>query len=198
MARTWTDAIAFRGIPLSTTAPTNGQIYSYNSSTNQWEPNAVAWTGTVTTLSIATANGVSGSVATATTTPVVTLTLWAITPSSIMTGTIVNKVLVSAQASSPVTVSATTDVNKYFTNEWATGAITFNLPTAAANLIYTFVVQDTDGITITANTGDTIRFGSTVTATAGSIGSTTIGSTITLVAINATEWLATALIWTWA
>ena len=39
--------------------------------------------GTVTTMSIVTANGVSGSVATATTTPAVTLTLGAITPSSV-------------------------------------------------------------------------------------------------------------------
>lgn len=45
--------------------------------------------GTVTTMSIVTANGVSGSVATATTTPAVTLTLGAITPSSVAaTGTI--------------------------------------------------------------------------------------------------------------
>jgi hypothetical protein len=40
--------------------------------------------GTVTTLSIVTANGVSGSVANATTTPAVTLALGAITPSSIV------------------------------------------------------------------------------------------------------------------
>lgn len=39
--------------------------------------------GTVTTLSIATANGVSGTVANATTTPAVTLSLGAITPSSV-------------------------------------------------------------------------------------------------------------------
>lgn len=42
--------------------------------------------GTVTTVSVATANGVSGTVATATTTPVITLTLGDITPSSISIG----------------------------------------------------------------------------------------------------------------
>ncbi len=41
--------------------------------------------GTVTSVSVATANGVSGSVATATTTPAITLTLGAITPSSVST-----------------------------------------------------------------------------------------------------------------
>ncbi len=39
--------------------------------------------GTVTSMSVVTANGVSGSVATATTTPAVTLTLGAITPTSV-------------------------------------------------------------------------------------------------------------------
>lgn len=42
--------------------------------------------GTVTSVSVATANGVSGTVATDTTTPVITLTLGAITPSSISIG----------------------------------------------------------------------------------------------------------------
>ena len=41
--------------------------------------------GTVTSVSVVTANGVSGSVATATTTPAITLTLGAITPSSVST-----------------------------------------------------------------------------------------------------------------
>lgn len=44
--------------------------------------------GTVTSVSVVTANGVSGSVATATTTPAITLTLGAITPSSVNSLTI--------------------------------------------------------------------------------------------------------------
>jgi hypothetical protein len=44
---------------------------------------ATANAGTVTSVSVATANGVSGSVATATTTPAITLTLGAITPTSV-------------------------------------------------------------------------------------------------------------------
>lgn len=39
--------------------------------------------GTVTSVSVVTANGVSGSVATATTTPAITLTLGDITPSKV-------------------------------------------------------------------------------------------------------------------
>lgn len=50
--------------------------------------------GTVTSVSVTTANGVSGVVATATTTPAITLTLGAITPTS------VNKVTITAPATS--------------------------------------------------------------------------------------------------
>ncbi|MFZ2149778.1 MAG: hypothetical protein WAV15_01300 [Minisyncoccia bacterium] len=45
-------------------------------------------TGTVTSVSVVTANGVSGSVATATSTPAITLTLGAITPTSVKAGTL--------------------------------------------------------------------------------------------------------------
>jgi folate-dependent tRNA-U54 methylase TrmFO/GidA len=61
----------------------------------------------------------------------------------------------------------------------------------------TFIVQDGDGIRITAASGDTIRIAGTVTAAAGYVESTTIGNTVTLVAINATEWMATAVNGTW-
>jgi hypothetical protein len=102
---------------------------------------------------------------------------------------------VSVEATTPVSV-AVADSGTVFTNEWATEKIVFNLPTAAANLIYTFVVQDDDGIDVTANTGDTIRIAADVTSTAGTITSTTIGSVVTLVAINDTEWVATQVVWT--
>jgi hypothetical protein len=49
---------------------------------------AALTSGTVTSVSVTTANGVSGSVATSTTTPAITLTLGAITPSSITIGTL--------------------------------------------------------------------------------------------------------------
>lgn len=49
----------------------------------RWADENPVGTGTVTSVSVVTANGVSGSVATATTTPAITLTLGAITPSSV-------------------------------------------------------------------------------------------------------------------
>lgn len=111
-----------------------------------------------------------------------------------------SKVLVSAktQAVSPYSVSSTTDNRVCFTNEGATGGVTFSLPTAAANLDYTFYVQAAQTLTIDAASGDTIRFGATVTAADGSISSSTVGSAIRLRAINATEWVAVALVGTWA
>lgn len=119
------------------------------------------------------------------------------TQNATFAGYVLNKVFVSAKSSTPYTV-LTTESNAHFTNEGAAAKIVFNLPTAAANLKYTFIVQDADGIDITAATGDTIRRDTSVTATGGTITSTSIGSTITLVAINATEWIATEIVGTWA
>jgi hypothetical protein len=112
-------------------------------------------------------------------------------------GRLCNDRFVSAQAASPVAVSATDDKNKVFTNQGATGAVTFNLPSATAGLSFTFIVQDADGIVINAAAGDTIRIGTLVTAPGGSVTSTVIGSSVTLVAINTTEWVAIAALGTW-
>jgi len=56
-------------------------------------------TGTVTSVSVVTANGVSGSVATATTTPAITLTLGAITPSSVQVSGLTASEMVITDAS---------------------------------------------------------------------------------------------------
>jgi hypothetical protein len=89
------------------------------------------------------------------------------------------------------------DVGIVLTNEGATGEVNYTLPTAAANATYTFYCQDADGIKATAAAGDTIRIGASVSGTAGNVASTTIGSCIKLVAINATEWVAVSAVGTW-
>jgi hypothetical protein len=61
--------------------------------------------GTVTSVSVTTANGVSGSVATATTTPAISLTLGAITPTS------VNGVVVSGSSTPTLAVTGTTTIS---------------------------------------------------------------------------------------
>jgi hypothetical protein len=87
--------------------------------------------------------------------------------------------------------------NYYFTNEGAAGAISFTLPSASINLIYTFINQTGNQLDIIAGSGDTIRSGLNVSAAAGTISTFDIGSSITLVAINSTEWIATSSNGTW-
>ncbi len=65
-------ALSATGTPNTTT---------YLRGDNTWA--TIAGGGTVTTVSVVTANGISGSVATATTTPAITLSLGAITPTSV-------------------------------------------------------------------------------------------------------------------
>ncbi|MFN5866445.1 MAG: beta strand repeat-containing protein, partial [Candidatus Kapaibacterium sp.] len=67
-----------QGVSISASAPTVGQALVYNGA--QWAPGAI---GAVQSVSVVTANGVSGTVADPTTTPAITLTLGAITPSSV-------------------------------------------------------------------------------------------------------------------
>jgi hypothetical protein len=86
--------------------------------------------------------------------------------------------------------------NELYTNEGDADGATVNLPTAAAGLCYTAVVQAAQTLTIDAAAGDTIRVGANVTAADGAIDSATVGDSVTLCAVNATEWVATALIGT--
>lgn len=117
-------------------------------------------------------------------------------------GTITGDRLVSPRNLTPVTINANQERGFHFTNEGASALIVFNLPTAVLNTTtggyyYNFYVQDADGLQVTAAAGDTIRVGPSVSAAAGNISSTTIGSSIRLHCINATEWVAEAVIGTW-
>src|SRR3990167_3047040 len=67
---------------------TAGQVLTVTGNLPAWESNDVA-AGTVTSVSVVTANGVSGTVATATTTPAITLILGNITPSSVTSSGVV-------------------------------------------------------------------------------------------------------------
>lgn len=104
---------------------------------------------------------------------------------------------VTAKATTPITV-AVNDAGRVFTNEGASAQIVFNLPTAAtSNGPFTFYVQDTDGIQVVASTGDTIRVGTGVSSAGGTATNSTAGSFITLIAINATEWISFSSFGTW-
>ncbi len=94
-------------------------------------------------------------------------------------------------------VLTATESRTVLTNEGAASQNYHTLPTAAAGLEFEFVVQDTDGIRVAAAAGDTIRDGATVSALAGFIQSTTQGSTLRVLAINATEWVVLSKTGTW-
>jgi hypothetical protein len=66
------------------------------------------------------------------------------------------------------------------------------LPPAAAGLTFTFVNDDADGIYVGANTSDTIRIEGSVSAASGNIQTSVVGGYVTLVAIDTTQWIATA------
>lgn len=110
-------------------------------------------------------------------------------------------VLFSARNVEAVTTTkspAATESNEVYTNEGDADGATVTLPTAAVGLTYTFYVQTGQTLTVTANTGDTIRIAGNVTAAAGSVTSNVVGSSVTLVAINATEWVAVSVVGTWS
>lgn len=107
------------------------------------------------------------------------------------------RVSASAGTSGTPRVWVAAEVYRTVTNEGVTAANYNTLPTAASGHSFTFCVQDADGIRITAGASDTIRVIDKVTAAAGYIESTTIGSCVSLIAINAVEWFATAVHGTW-
>ncbi len=102
----------------------------------------------------------------------------------------------TAVAASPNVLTAV-ETRTLLTNEGTTARNYHTLPTAVAGLDFEFVVQDTDGIRVVADTGDTIRDVGTVSTTAGFIQSSTVGSVIRLKAINATEWFVVYKQGTW-
>lgn len=104
----------------------------------------------------------------------------------------------TAGSGAPHTLDTTADVGRLFSNTGATAENHVDLPTAAAGLLYTFVVTDTDGIQVNVASGDTIQVGDlTATTGTGSIESATVGDTITLVAEDATTWYAVSGVGTW-
>lgn len=91
--------------------------------------------GTVTSVSVTTANGISGSVATSTTTPAITLTLGAITPTSILTSGF------AVTAPSSPGFASTTTITCTASNVFYVGTLTGNITTLT-------VSSPTDGQTI--------------------------------------------------
>lgn len=110
--------------------------------------------GTVTKVSVTTANGVSGSVANDTTTPAISLTLGAITPTS------VNSIVLSGSGSPTLTVTGTTTVSGTNTgnqNIFSTIAVSGQSNIVADSTTDTLTVASDGTLTPTTNaTTDTL------------------------------------------
>ncbi len=141
-------------------------------------------TGTVTSVSVTTANGVSGSVANPTTTPAITLTLGAITPSSVTTGAVTSSTLTSGRVPFASTGGLLTDdadltfsVDTLTATKGTFGGITHvsGVITSAAGSTLTMATLDTNkNILIQPNGSGVVLVGAAATASAvyGSVNTT--------------------------
>jgi hypothetical protein len=102
----------------TTTTSFTGTAVGYLAFTSTGDLITVAPTsGTVTSVSVTTANGVSGSVATSTTTPAITITLGAITPTS------VNSVVISGSTTPTLAVTGTSSISGSNTGDNAVNSL---------------------------------------------------------------------------
>jgi hypothetical protein len=156
-----TDVIAAVRDKLNTITPrlppaggTTGQVLSKTSATDY----ATQWStaGTVTTASVTTANGVSGTVATSTTTPAITLMLGAITPSSVAaTGTVTGSNLSGTNTGDQSTITGNAGTATKFATARningvafdGTAAITVNAVDATARAPTTRLINTTAPLT---------------------------------------------------
>jgi hypothetical protein len=156
-----------------------GEVLTVNGGGTAPDWVAGAGSGTVTDVSVVTANGVSGSVATSTTTPAITLTLGDITPSSVVaTGAIESKTsfILEEPGAGVDTITIVAPASLF------SGSYTLTLPVSAGGSGY---VLSTDGAGvlswIPAGTG-TVTDVSVVTANgiSGSVATSTTTPAITL------------------
>jgi hypothetical protein len=155
---------------------------------------AAGASGTVTDVSVVTANGVSGSVATSTTTPAITLTLGAITPTTVngLTVTSTNGTLTLANGSSLVTSGANSITLT------STGATSVTLPTSGtlvssvttANGVSATNTAGALSFTLGAITPSTVN-GLTITSSTGTLTITngktlSVSNTLTLAGTDST------------
>lgn len=107
--------------------------------------------GTVASVSVVTANGVSGSVATATTTPAITLTLGAITPSAIqVSGLTASQIVITDASKNLVSASVATypSLTELTYLKGVTSAIQTQINTKQATITFGTGVQTALGVNI--------------------------------------------------
>lgn len=125
---------------------------------------------------------------------------WAVDANGVLqstssTSTLLHRNAISAKTSgySP----AVNDSGSVYTNEGAGGSVTATLPATAAGLRYTFQVIAAQDHVVDAPAGTTMYAGASATTSGGTLTSNTVGSSITLIAINATTYIAESVTGTW-
>jgi hypothetical protein len=113
-----TDLYTYNGSAAKTLNIVAGSNITISKAAGQWTIAAAAGaTGTVSSVSVTTANGISGTVATSTTTPAITLTLGAITPTS------VNSVVISGSTTPTLAVTGTSSISGSNTGDNAVNSL---------------------------------------------------------------------------
>lgn len=110
-------------------------------------------------------------------------------------GTLLHQIPIESKTSDYTLVIQ--DSAKAFNNAGATALVTLTLPDANTGYRFSFYVDDADGIRVQAVGNDTIRIGSSVSGTAGSVETTTIGSWLTIESISNAKWVATVATGGW-
>lgn len=108
-----------------------------------------------------------------------------------LSGTTTYRYLLQGQGAGTLNINRDLDSGKLFTNS---GAANFQLPNmAAANARVGFILRVTctnaAGVTITAEAGQQIRFGSLSTSLGGTISSTDVGAYVVIVLVNPALWV---------
>lgn len=158
-----------------------GEFLTTNGTVLSWAA-VSGGSGTVTTVSVVTANGVSGSVANATTTPAITLTLGAITPTSVnASGTVLGSNL-SGTNTGDQTITLTSDVTGTGTGSFAT--------TIAANAVTYAKMQAVSGTSKILGSSSTttpvqeLSLGSGLSLTGTTLSATGTGGTVTSIDVS--------------
>jgi hypothetical protein len=183
------------GVPTRLANGTVGKVLTSGGTTvpPTWETPAV---GSVTSVSVTTANGVSGSVATATTTPAITLTLGAITPSSVaasgaMSDSKGDVRLIPQNSQSAAYTTVIGDAGKHLLHPAAdTNARTFTID-SNANVPYTIgtaltFVNETANVLSIAITADTLTLAGTTTSGTRSLAQNGVA---TALKVTSTKWV---------
>lgn len=133
------------------TLVTGGSSTAYLSADGTYSTPAGGGGGTVTTVSVVTANGVSGSVATATTTPAITVTLGAITPSSVAaSGNVTGANLSGTNTGDQTTVTGNAGTATALQTARNINGVSFN---GTANITVTADASTLTGTTLAALSG---------------------------------------------